>query len=215
MPKENDKRGMLLRLKLRRMTRLHAVKYFLIFCVLTSLLELFHLRRIFLFSLDSSLTPLFRQERVFIASTHWNSEAVIRSHWNSAVLDLIREIGLDHVHVSIYESGSWDDSKGALRELAVVLDELGVSKTVILDKTTHVDEIENPPTPSGWIDTSRGKKELRRIPYLSKLRNLSLQPLYDLEASGRRFDKILFLNDVVFNVGRGWNCRTTHGLIPT
>jgi hypothetical protein len=201
MPKENDKRGMLLRLKLRRMTRLHAVKYFLIFCTLTSLLELFHLRRMFLSSLDSSLTPLFRQEQVFIASTHWNNEVVIRSHWNSAVVDLIREIGLDHVHVSIYESGSWDDSKGALRELGVVLDELGVSKTLILDKTTHIDEIEKPPAPSGWIDTSRGKKELRRIPYLSKLRNLSLQPLYDLEASGRRFDKILFLNDVVFDVG--------------
>jgi hypothetical protein len=186
------------------MIRPRAVKSFLIlFCILTSLLELFTLRRVFLSSLDSSPTPLFRHERVLIASTHWNNEAIIRSHWNSAIVDLIREIGLDHVHVSIYESGSWDDSKGALRELDVILDELGVSKTIILDKITHIDEIEKPPAPTGWIDTSRGMKEMRRIPYMSKLRNLSLQPLYDLEASGRRFDKILFLNDVVFEVGRG------------
>jgi hypothetical protein len=201
MPKENNKRGMLLRLQLCRMSRLRTVQYFSIFCLLTSFLELLHLRRIFLSSLDSSLSPIIRQERVFIASTHWNNEAVIRSHWNAAIIDLIHEIGVNNVYVSIYESGSWDNSKGALRELDIVLEDLSASKTVVLDKTTHIDEIEKPPAASGWIDTARGKKELRRIPYLSKLRNHSLQPLYDLEASGRKFDKILFLNDVVFDVG--------------
>jgi hypothetical protein len=199
MPKENNKSGMLLRF--RRMSRLR-LKLFLAFCALASLLELFYLRWSFLSSLDSSLAPQFGRQRIFIASTHWNNEAIIRSHWNSAILELVKEIGVEDIYISIYESGSWDDSKGALRELDHELEKLGVSKTVILDETTHIDEIGKPPAASGWIDTPRGKKELRRIPYLSRLRNLSLRPFHDLEKSGTKFDKILFLNDVVFKVGQ-------------
>ena len=40
--------------------------------------------------------------------------------------------------------------------------------------------------------------ELRRIPYLARLRNLVMEPLFELRESGVVFDKILFLNDVVF-----------------
>lgn len=182
------------------MTRSRSLKLFLAFCLLASLLEVFYLRWSFLSSLDLSPTQQFTQQRIFIASTHWNNEAVIRSHWNAAILDLVHEIGINNVYLSVYESGSWDDSKGALRELDLALDELGVLRTVVLDQTTHVDEIEKPPAASGWIDTPRGKKELRRIPYLSRLRNVSLKPLYKLEKVAVKFDKILFLNDVVFEV---------------
>jgi hypothetical protein len=198
MPTENNKSGMLLRF--RRISRLR-LKLFLAFCALASLLEIFYLHRIFLSSLDSSLSPQSGRQRIFVASTHWNNEAIIRSHWNAAILELVQEIGVENIYISIYESGSWDDSKGALRELDLELERLGVSKTVILDETTHVDEIEKPPAASGWIDTPRGKKELRRIPYLSRLRNLSLKPLHDLAKSGTKFDYVLFLNDVVFKVG--------------
>ena len=102
--------------------------------------------------------------------------------------------------MSIYESGSWDDSKGALRLLNEDLDRLGVPRTLVLDNTTHSDEIGKQPEPLGWVDTPRGKKQLRRIPYLARLRNLSLEPLAKLEKSGKIFDKVLFLNDVVFTV---------------
>lgn len=140
-------------------------------------------------------------QKIFIASTHWNNEAVLRAHWNSAVVELVRHFGVDNVHVSVYESGSWDDSKGALRELDRQLAELGASRTIVLDETTHQDVISQTPGLSGWIDTPRNARELRRIPYLSQLRNLSLEPLQRLfESGGVTFDKILFLNDVVFTV---------------
>jgi len=139
-------------------------------------------------------------QKIFIASTHWNNEAILRSHWNGAVLALARHFGVDNVFVSVYESGSWDDSKGALRELDTALDQLGVNRTIVLDQTTHQDEISKPVGASGWIDTPRNKRELRRIPYLSRLRNLSLEPLNALQNSGLRFHKVLFLNDVVFTV---------------
>ncbi|KAL9617463.1 MAG: hypothetical protein Q9160_007726 [Pyrenula sp. 1 TL-2023] len=141
-----------------------------------------------------------KQEKVYIASIHWNNEWIIRTAWSNAVLDLVKAIGPANVYVSVYESGSWDDSKGALSELNDRLGELDVRRTFVLDATTHTDEITKEPAASGWIDTPRGKKELRRIPYLSDLRNRSLRPLEDLETSGEYFDKILFLNDVVFSV---------------
>lgn len=148
----------------------------------------------------SNVTTYDQSQRVYIASIHWNNEAILRSHWTDAVVNLVKYLGATQVYISIYESGSWDDSKGALRLLDTRLEELQVNKTIILNESTHANEIAEVPAPTGWIDTPRGQKELRRIPYLSKLRNLSLKPLTDLAAKDIRFDKILFLNDVVFSV---------------
>lgn len=142
-----------------------------------------------------------KKERIYIASIHWNNEAVLRSKWNEAVVDTVKVLGPENSYVSVYESGSWDDSKGALRVLNATLENIGVQRSIILDDSTHLDEIAKVPGPSGWIDTPRGKRELRRIPYLAKLRNISLKPLADLALQGIKFDKILFLNDVVFTVG--------------
>src|ERR1700712_3371764 len=61
--------------------------------------------------------------RIFIAALHWNNEPILRSHWNNAVVEMAKAFGPDNVFVSIYESGSWDNSKGALRELDRRLDE--------------------------------------------------------------------------------------------
>ena len=147
-------------------------------------------------------------QKIFIASIHWNNENILRSHWIPGVLGLARHFGKDNIFVSVQESGSWDDSKGALRELDQSLEEAGVRRSIILDETTHADEIGKPPAETGWIQTARGAKELRRVPYLAKLRNLVLKPLQELAEAGEHFDKILFLNDVVFSVRT--TTRTTH-----
>lgn len=143
--------------------------------------------------------PDVRGQKVFIASIHWNNEPILRSNWNLAVLELVDYFGAENVYVSVYESGSWDDSKEALKALDDGLGKKGVRRTVKLNETTHADEMKQPAT-DGWIQTPRGKKELRRIPYLSKLRNVALEPLNSL-GDGTKFDKVLFLNDVVFTVG--------------
>lgn len=144
-----------------------------------------------------------RSERIFIASIHWNNEAILRSHWNDAVLDLAQTLGPDRVFLSVFESGSYDDTKDALRELDADLEQMGVGRNITLSDVTHVDEIVMPDEEKGdgWIDTMRGVRELRRIPYLARLRNRSLQPLEDLAREGVMFDIVLFLNDVVFTVG--------------
>lgn len=144
-----------------------------------------------------------RPERVYIASLHWNNEPVLRSHWNDAVVALAVALGRENVFITVYESGSWDDSKGALRELDMALEKHEIRRNITLSKVTHLDEMSVTHKGPGWVDTPRGRAELRRIPYLSRLRNWTLEPLQELVRQGEKFDKVLFLNDVVFTV-RSW-----------
>lgn len=113
------------------------------------------------------------RERIFIAGMHWNNELIIRSHWSAAVLDLVKHFGPENVYISIVEGGSFDDTKGALRDLDLELEKLGVERSIELHQTTHQEEINRIPklNEEGWAWTSRGKKELRRIPYLAGIRN--------------------------------------------
>jgi len=156
---------------------------------------------------SSTDMPTTRKDRIFIASMHWNNELIIRSHWSTAVLDLVRYYGADNVYVSIIESGSWDNTKGALQDLDVELEKLGVERSIEMHESTHKDEIERIPDPyeEGWVWTSRSRKELRRIPYLAGIRNGVMAQLKQLaertDGQGKRiFDKILWLNDVIFTV---------------
>lgn len=145
-------------------------------------------------------TVVVEPTRIFIASLHWNNEKILRSDWNRGVLELVRAFGAANVFVSVYESGSWDDSKGALRELDADLEKAGVARKIVLEDETHKDLIEGAPEKEGWIKVSDGRTMPRRIPYLSHLRNLSLQPLVELAENGTTFDQVLFLGDVVFSV---------------
>ncbi|KAM0431762.1 hypothetical protein ACHAPT_005012 [Fusarium lateritium] len=140
--------------------------------------------------------------RVYITSLHWNNERILRDSWNRGVLDLVAALGPSNVFVSVGESGSRDGSKDALRELDQALGGLGVPRNISLDKTTHADAMGSPPPKpgNGWVETPRGRIELRRIAYLAKLRNKSLQPLIDMAQRGITFDYVLFLGDVVFTV---------------
>jgi len=152
-------------------------------------------------------TPATGHGKIYISSTHWNNEAILKSYRSATVVALCEAVGPENIYVSIYESGSWDDSKEALRVLDTELGRIGVRRSIVLDKTTHADEINKPPATMGWVKTSRGRTELRRIPYLARLHNLTLKPLEDLAQAGEKFDKILFLNDVVFTV-----CHFCYGL---
>ncbi len=119
-------------------------------------------------------------------------------------MNLAKHLGIKNVFISIHESGSQDNTKGALRDLDFELEELGVRRSIELNKTLNeqVAEIMTRPevVEEGWIATPRGKIELRRIPYLARLRNTVMEKL-DVEAKlGRKYDIVLWLNDVVFTV---------------
>ncbi|KAH0218860.1 hypothetical protein KCU86_g2496, partial [Aureobasidium melanogenum] len=140
----------------------------------------------------------FGQQKIFIVGIHWNNEYILWNHWIPALVALAKDIGPENVFVSIYESGSYDNTKAVLRVLDQSLEENGIPRRVILDETTHADEISKPSGDSGWLEIPNGTTQLRRIPYLAKSRNIAMQPLYELQDANVVFDKILFLNDVVF-----------------
>ncbi|EWC48789.1 hypothetical protein DRE_00094 [Drechslerella stenobrocha 248] len=141
--------------------------------------------------------------KVYIAANHWISAKVLKPYWINGLLLLIQQLGPENVFVSIYENGSWDETPAMLRELDEILDKMGVARRVLIEAVTHREQVaelvaQGDDKP-GWVMTSRGKKELRRIPVLAKLRNRLLEPLEQLQRQGRgAFDRILFLNDVVF-----------------
>ena len=58
--------------------------------------------------------PTVPPPSIYIASIFWNSAAILHSNWNGAVLDLAEKLGAERIFISIYESGSWDESKQVL-----------------------------------------------------------------------------------------------------
>ncbi|KPM43845.1 hypothetical protein AK830_g2692 [Neonectria ditissima] len=185
------------RLYVRRLLRSRTVKTALALVFLINLLDTLRIHRSIA---DADRTPPRSSpphERIYIASMHWNSGEVLKSHWNDAVVELAELFGPKNVFVSVYESGSWDDTKTALRELDGQLERRGVPHRIELSDVTHRDEIARGDQGEGWIQTSRGT-ELRRIPFLAKLRNKTLRDLVELHEQGITFDKVLFLNDVIF-----------------
>lgn len=139
---------------------------------------------------------------LFIASVQWNSEAILESSWIPTLLKLVTELQAVNinVYVSVYEGGSNDGTKKALSQLADSLRQLNVNNSIELDAESHKDVIsKTSPGSSGWLHTPRGE-ELRRIVHLSNVRNRALKPLSDLNKAGVNFNKILYLNDIVFSV---------------
>ena len=178
-----------------RYIRASALLFFLF-----SLLDLFSLsahRSAAIHHAQTNLIPSIASDRIFLASMHWNNAAVLSSNWTSSLLSLTRKLGPENVYVSILESGSWDETKEVLKELDIALEKLGVSKTVKLGGSTHRDELEKP-MGDGWIETPRGRRELRRIPYLSRLRNEVMKPLEQETNEGRSYGRVVWINDVVF-----------------
>jgi hypothetical protein len=148
-----------------------------------------------------ALPPPLNTKRIYIAAQHYNSARILREHWNEALYDLVKELGVDNVFVSVYESGGygWDQTQQLLKELEANLEVLQVKKEFVLSNLTHKEEIAAQPTDHGWIDTPTGVHALRRIPFLASIRNKVFEPLESLAAQGEHFDTVLFLNDVAFN----------------
>ncbi|GAP85926.1 putative polysaccharide export protein [Rosellinia necatrix] len=143
---------------------------------------------------------------VFIASVHRNTEEILRTAWNEAILGLVDYFGPQNIYFSAIESGSQDESKAALLDLQTLLDMKGVANTISLGQTVweQLDEINARPPPDvrapTWIwNAAETQWELRRIPYLARVRNQAMELLKELEGKGITFDKVLWLNDVVFD----------------
>ncbi|KAJ7896972.1 capsular associated protein [Mycena leptocephala] len=104
--------------------------------------------------------------------------------WTKQMALLIRHLGQENVFVSIYESNSHDRTKELLRAFESQLHRAAVRNRVVLDEDTRRRD--------GW--QSNGHE---RVQYMADMRNKALEPLQD-GLAGKRFDKIIFFNDVYF-----------------
>ena len=192
------------------------VRTALLLAALFSALEVLHAKREI--ARASSADAVLRaapyapgSERLFVTAIFWNNEAILRTSLSAALLDLAARVGPQNVFVSIHESGSWDGTKEALRELDEALGRAGVARKISTSNVTHEEEVNAVPEGDGWVVTPKGKKELRRIPYLAGQRNVALRPLVELAGRGERFDKVLFVNDVVFRTDDALRLLGTNG----
>lgn len=128
--------------------------------------------------------------------------------WSDTLLELVQVLGTQNVFVSIVKSGSLYNTKDFLHYLDYKLGELHVERSVMMSNWSHADELNRTnkagvfhfPEYTGHNenDGSRREWEVRRIPFLAKERNRGLEPLVEMGNQGKRFDKILVLNDVVY-----------------
>jgi hypothetical protein len=166
-----------------------------------------------------------RSEKVFIAANIIDKD-LIRGAWGDAILGLIDIIGPQNAFLSIYENDSGPETKEALRELAAKvkcefehetrkLSQLITSAGEKSISSGHID-LDKFPT----VQILPNERRIKRVTYLAEVRNHALQPLELLHrtasqfpdeittsnvthsafivGNAMKFDKLLFLNDVVF-----------------
>jgi hypothetical protein len=146
--------------------------------------------------------------RVFIAAMLSNCAPLLSQYWIPSLLSTIKLLGSYNVYISILENGSVDGSRRTLVELEEKLKDMGVEHTIRYEEDFR-DGIKfqetgllhrilgDEGTGDNWIYTEQGWLP-RRISYLAELRNMVLEPLTRITTTP--FDKILFINDVIFSV---------------
>jgi hypothetical protein len=159
----------------------------------------------------SELPSPIRGEKIYIQAQFWTSAVSLYNGWSDTLLQLCQILGPDNVFVSIVESGSLDNTKEFLQYLEYKLGEADVERSIQMSNWSHADEL-NRTNEEGVLhfpqyagqDANDGKRrewEVRRIPFLARERNRGLEPLVEMGRQGRRFDKILVLNDVLYTPG--------------
>jgi len=146
-------------------------------------------------------------EKVFIAASLYDNQGnLLGGQWGTAIRELVQLLGPFNVHLSIYENDPDKLSKGALKRLGEHLDCKFPSTCVIIQMhsfsyllftgnvtlvSEHFSLGEIP-----RITIPSGEKRTKRIAFLAAVRNRALRPLEDTSVN---FDKLLYINDVIFN----------------
>ncbi|KAK3692321.1 cryptococcal mannosyltransferase 1-domain-containing protein [Podospora appendiculata] len=137
-------------------------------------------------------------EKVFIATILYDKHGTLAGgKWGERVLALIQLLGPENVFLSIYENDSGLVGQAALNDFE---QRVPCKHKIVFDSHVSLSEFSNITLPDG---TQRTK----RVAWLSELRNRALRPLdrftgeeeNDTDGIGStKFDKVLFLNDIVF-----------------
>ncbi|KAH8880932.1 hypothetical protein GQ53DRAFT_848618 [Thozetella sp. PMI_491] len=128
-------------------------------------------------------------EKVFISiSLYDGGGRLAGGPWGEALLALIHLIGPDNVFLSIYESDSGPEGGGALESLK---NRLSCRHSVVSEQQASLDGLPSVRLPDGSM-------RIKRIAFLAAMRNRALRPLDTFAAGDTRYDKVLFMNDVIY-----------------
>jgi hypothetical protein len=130
-------------------------------------------------------------EKIFIvASIYDNDGELLGGDWGHAVSNLIDILGPENVYLSVYENDPDEKAHAALEEYGshVKCNSSLVSEHLDLETLQHV-------------STPDGTRKLKRMAFLAEVRNRALRPIQEPGAAAYnlRFDKVLYLNDVIFD----------------
>lgn len=133
------------------------------------------------------------KEKVFISVSLYDKGGHLASgRWGEQVLELIQMIGPNNTFLSIYEN----DSPLGKAPLEAFAKKVPCEHEIVYDDDVSLAGFENVTLPDGSV-------RMKRLSYLSEIRNRALRPLDRFDAGpgtvSTHFDKILFLNDVLFH----------------
>ncbi|KAF1345057.1 cryptococcal mannosyltransferase 1-domain-containing protein [Delphinella strobiligena] len=130
-------------------------------------------------------------EKVFIATSIYDEGGKLAGgSWGQALADLIHILGPENVFLSVYEDNADELALGALDNLA---------QYMTCNQSVVVENFNTSSLPKVSLPDDR--QRVRRVAFLAEVRNRALRPLEDptSDAFETTFDKILFVNDVVFD----------------
>ncbi|KAL8837051.1 MAG: hypothetical protein Q9176_005920 [Flavoplaca citrina] len=112
--------------------------------------------------------------------------SLVGGNWGRAVLELVELLGPQNVHLSVYEDDASPKAKAALEKMRAKIK----AKSSLMSEHLPHEGIPRVMTPIG-------ESKMKRIAFLAEVRNRALRPLQAKEAV--HFDKLLYINDVMFN----------------
>ncbi|KAL8732649.1 MAG: hypothetical protein Q9166_002624 [cf. Caloplaca sp. 2 TL-2023] len=129
----------------------------------------------------------FNNEKIFIAASLYDPEGtLVGGQWGSAILELVELLGPQNVHLSVYEDDASPQAKAALKSMEKKVQ----GNSSLLSEYLPHEDIPR-------VMTLLGQSKMKRIAFLAEVRNRALRPLYTEEVV--RFDKLLYINDVMFD----------------
>ena len=127
------------------------------------------------------------QQKVFIAASLYDPYGNLASGaWADKVLELIHLLGPENTYLSVYENDSGPKGSAALTSLR---DRVTCQHSLMFDDHLGLEGLPQVTVPDGT-------QQVKRIAYLAEVRNRALDPL---DKSSVLYDKVLYINDVVFD----------------
>jgi hypothetical protein len=142
-------------------------------------------------------------EFVFIATTLYDPAGLfVRGKWGNAVRELVQLLGPSNVHLSIYENDPDPRAKDALEAFGKQITcasppaRMNCKINLFAGNISLVSE-HLPMESFPRVLLPNSERLIERMAFLSEVRNRALRALR--QDGSPRFDKLLFLNDVIFN----------------